>query len=246
MGASAVPRPVIAIPASTAPEPWYSPSFTLPVSYLRAVEAAGAVPLLIQPTADLEILESLYSRCDGLLLAGGEDIHPSNYGAAPHPKLELTNTQRDAAELWLARRALAEGMPIFGICRGIQLLNVAMGGTLYQDLAAERPGPIDHAAGDACRDFRLLSHPIELAADSWTAELLGTASLAVNSLHHQAIRDVAPGLRAVGYAPDGLIEAVEGAGSGFIAAVQSHPELIWQDADPRWAQVFAGFVAQLR
>lgn len=237
-----MPRPIIAIPASTSPEPWYSPSFTLPSSYLRAVEAAGATPMLIQPTPDVATLEALYARCDGLLLAGGEDVHPSAYGAAPHPRLEQTNRQRDNAELWLARRALADGMPLFGICRGIQLLNVAMGGTLYQDLAAERPGPIHHAAGDARRDFRMLSHDIELTADSWTAELLGTSALAVNSLHHQAIRDLAEGLRAVGHAPDGLIEVVEGDGAHFIAAVQSHPELVWEDADMRWARVFRGFV----
>ncbi len=237
-----MPRPIIAVPASTSPEPWYSPSFTLPSSYGRAIEAAGATPLLIQPTPDVATLEALYSRCDGLLLAGGEDVHPSAYGAAPHPRLELTNRQRDDVELWLARRAIADGMPIFGICRGIQLLNVAMGGTLFQDLASERPGPIDHAAGDARRNFRLLSHEIDLAADSWTAELLGASTLAVNSLHHQAICDLAGGLRAVGHAPDGLIEVVEGSGTAFIAAVQSHPELVWEDADPRWARVFRGFV----
>lgn len=237
-----MPHPIIGVPTSTALEPWYSPSFTLPSSYLHAIEAAGAVPLLIQPTTSTETLAALYSRCDRLLLAGGEDVHPSAYGAAPHPKLELTNPQRDTAELWLARRALADGMPILGICRGMQLLNVALGGTLYQDLADERPGPIAHTFGDTRRDFRALSHSITLEPDSWLAETLGIGELAVNSLHHQAIRDLAPGLRVVAHAPDGVIEAVEGTGAGFVVAVQSHPELIWQDTDPRWARLFHAFV----
>lgn len=235
-------RPIIGVPASTALEPWYSPSFTLPASYLRAVEAAGAIPLLIQPTSSEATLRALYDQCDGLLLAGGEDVHPSRYDTAPHPRLELTNAMRDAAELRLTRWALADALPIFGICRGLQLLNVAMGGTLYQDLPSEWPGPIDHAAGDARREFRLLSHSMTLMPDSWLAEMLGAEALAVNSLHHQGIRELAPGLRAIGTAPDGLIEAVEGNGPGFVVAVQSHPELIWEDADPRWARVFAGFV----
>lgn len=237
-----MPRPIIGIPCSTSPEPWYSPSYSLPISYLRAVEAAGGVPLLIQPTISDETLDALYARCDGLLLAGGEDIHPSHYGAPPHPKLELTNARRDAVELALARRALADGMPIFGICRGLQLLNVAMGGTLYQDLAAERPEGLEHVAGHVRRDFRFLSHALKLVDDSWLAELLGTTELRVNSLHHQGIRDLAPGLRAAGHAADGLVEVVEARVSGFAVAVQPHPELVWEDADPRWARVFAGFV----
>lgn len=239
-------QPVIGVPASTALEPWYSPSFTLPSSYLRAIEMAGAIPLLIQPTSNQETLAALYTRCDGLLLAGGEDVHPSAYGAAPHPKLELTNPQRDAAELWLARRGLADGLPILGICRGLQLLNVAIGGTLYQDLDAEHPSHISHTFGEKRRDFRALSHSIEIDPDSWLAEVLETTKLAVNSLHHQAIRDLAPGLRAVALAPDGVIEAVEGPNTSFIVAVQSHPELVWEDTDPRWARLFQAFVQQCK
>ena len=239
-------RPVIGVPCATAPEPWYSPSFTLPASYLRAIEAAGAVPMLIQPTDNVEVLAALYARCDGLLLAGGEDVHPSNYGATPHPRLELTNPRRDTAELTLVRWALADHTPILGICRGLQLLNVAMGGTLYQDLPSERGGSIDHTAGDARREFRLLSHDMTLQPSAWLAEALGASELAVNSLHHQGIRDLAPGLRAVGHAPDGLIEAVESANDTLIVAVQSHPELVWADADPRWARVFSRFVAHCR
>lgn len=239
-------HPIIGVPASTSPEPWYSPSYTLPSSYLRAIEAAGAVPLLIQPTAAQATLATLLAQCDGLLLAGGEDIHPHRYHAAPHPALDLTNAARDEAELLIARHALARGMPIFGICRGQQLLNVAMGGTLYQDLPSERPSFIDHAFGDARRDFRALSHGITLSEDSWLAEVLGVSELAVNSLHHQAIRDLAPGLRAVAHAVDGVVEAVEGEGDAFVVAVQCHPELLWEDTDSRWSAVFAAFVARCR
>lgn len=237
-----MPPPLIGVPASTALEPWYSPSYTLPSSYLRAIEAAGAVPLLIQPTQNTDTLAAVYDRCESILFAGGEDVHPSAYGAAPHPNLELTNPQRDTAELWLARRALADKKPILGICRGLQLLNVALGGTLYQDLPAEYPSSIVHTFGDLRRDFRALSHTITIEPDSWLAETLGVAELPVNSLHHQAIRDLAAGLRPVAWAADGVIEAVEGVGPGFVVAVQSHPELVWEDTDTRWVRFFQAFV----
>jgi putative glutamine amidotransferase len=239
-------RPTIGIPCAVYPDSWYTPANGNAISYLRALEAAGGIPLLIHLTRDAEVLDAHYRRCDALLFAGGEDVSPSFYGAAPHPRLGATNPAQDEVELALARRAAADGKPILGICRGVQLVNVALGGTLYQDIPAELPGALDHAESTERRDMSHLAHPLALDEDSWLAERLGARELPVNTLHHQALRDVAPGLRAVGRAPDGVVEAVEGTGSGFVLGVQCHPEELWERADPRWARVFEGFVEAAR
>ena len=239
-------RPVIGIPCGIEPHEWYTPAHGIPVSYLRAVEAAGGIPLLIHLTRDEEALEAHSARCDALLLAGGDDVDPASYGHEPRPWLGVTTPLRDDVEIALARRAIEERKPVLGICRGIQSLNVALGGTLHQDIAAELPGALDHRAGWDLKRTDVLAHPLLLEADSWLARTLGARELTVNSLHHQALRDVAPALRVVGRAPDGVVEAVEGSGPGFVCAVQCHPEELWERADPRWGQVFRAFVALAR
>jgi putative glutamine amidotransferase len=236
-------RPVIGIPCGVYPDSWFTPTNGNAISYLRAIEAAGGIPSLVHLSRDPEVLDVHYQRCDALLLAGGEDIHPSSYDAEPHPQLGQTNTFQDEVELSLARRAAAEHKPLLGICRGIQTLNVALGGTLYQDIPSEIPAALDHNESTARRDMAHLAHTIALEADSWLAEQLDADELLVNTLHHQALRAVAPRLRVVARAPDGVIEAVEGSGSGLIVGVQCHPEELWGRADPRWARVFAAFVA---
>src|SRR5215207_6008705 len=130
-------RPVIGIPCSLYPDSWFTPANGNAISYLRALEAAGGIPALIHLTRDGEVLDAHYARCDALLFAGGEDVGPAHYGAAPHPKLGPTNPDQDEVEIALACRAVADGKPALGICRGIQLLNVALGGTLYQDIPSE-------------------------------------------------------------------------------------------------------------
>ena len=135
---------------------------------------------------------------------------------------------------------------MLGICRGIQLLNIALGGTLYQDIPSELPAASDHYASSKVPDRAHLAHPIVLEPGSWLAARLGTRELPVNSFHHQALRDIAPGLQVTGRAPDGVVEAVEGAGPGFVIGVQCHPEGLWASADMRWAQLFAGFVDAAR
>ena len=239
-------RPLIGIPCSSYPDSWFTPANGNAISYLRAVEAAGGIPALIHLTRDAEVLGAHYARCDALLFAGGEDVDPSFYGAERHPKLGQPNPLQDQVEIELARRARAEGKPILGICRGIQLLNVAFGGTLYQDLPSELPSEINHSESTERRDMSYLAHPISLEPDSWLAERLGTDSPIVNTLHHQGLRDVAGGLRVVGRAPDGVIEAIEGIGGGFLVAVQCHPEELWDRTDPRWNRLFEHFVAVAR
>lgn len=214
--------------------------------YFEAIEGAGGIPLLIHLTHDSEVLDRLYGMCDGLVFAGGGDIDPAYFGERRHPKLGEIEVLRDEVELPLARRALAEELPLLGICRGIQLLNVAMGGTLYQDIGSELPDALNHRESSAHPVRGYLAHPIRITPDSWLAGQLGVSEVAVNTHHHQSIDAVAPGLRVVGYAPDGIVEAVEGTGASFIAAVQCHPEDLWNASEPRWASFFAGFIEQVR
>jgi putative glutamine amidotransferase len=239
-------RPLIGIPCGVYPDSWYTPTNGNAISYLRAVEAAGGIPALIHLTHDADVLDVHYRRCDALLLAGGEDVDPARYGAAPHPQLGLADPLQDQVEIALIQRASAEGKPLLGICRGMQVINVALGGTLYQDLPSERPGPIDHQESTARRDMAHLAHPIELEPDTWLASQLETSALTVNTLHHQALHTLAPALRVSARAPDGVIEAVEGGGPGVIIGVQCHPEELWERADQRWRRMFTGFIELAR
>ena len=235
-------RPIIGIPCSIYPDSWYTPANGNAISYLRALEAAGGIPALIHLTRDAEVIDAHYSHCDAILFAGGEDVGPAHYGATPHPKLGPTNPEQDQLEIALARRAVAEAKPVLGICRGIQLLNVALGGTLYQDIGSEIGGALNHSESTEQRDMSHPAHPIDLAHGCWLAGQLGTIAPIVNTLHHQALRDIAPGLRVTGRAPDGVVEAVEGRGSGFVLGLQCHPEELWERTDRRWAKMFMGFV----
>jgi putative glutamine amidotransferase len=194
---------------------------TLNTAYVRALDRAGLVPLalptMLAPERAVAALQG--SGIRGLVLTGGEDVEPARYGATPHPKLEDTDPARDAAELALIAAARERRLPILAICRGIQILNVALGGTLYQDLGSERPGPVVHTGDDR-------RHAVRVEPGSLLERTLGTQAVTVNSRHHQAIRNLAPGLRAVAWAEDGVIEAAESvdAASPWMLAVQWHPE----------------------
>jgi putative glutamine amidotransferase len=238
-------RPTIGVVCAIVPGGWYGPTTGNYLSYPRAIEAAGGIPQLIHLTEDQEVLRALFERVDGLLLPGGDDISPARYGEAPHPRLGQTSDLHDAVDLTLFGWARAARKPILGICRGLQLINVALGGTLYQDIAAQKENAIFHREGDERQDWAYLAHPITLAPGSWLAACLDVDTIAVNSLHHQGIKDLAPGLRAVGHAPDGLVEAVE-TDDTLAVAVQCHPEELWEQADRRWARLFAGFVDRCR
>jgi putative glutamine amidotransferase len=192
---------------------------TLNTAYVRALESAGLVPLAVPTMLAPDRAGAALAAVRGLVLTGGEDVAPDRYGAAPHPRLGHVDPVRDAAELALIAAARTRRLPILAICRGIQILNVALGGTLYQDLDTERPGSVPHA-GDLSR------HAVRVQEGSLLERTLGTRSATVNSRHHQAIRDLAPGLKAVAWADDGVIEAAEplDAGAPWTVAVQWHPE----------------------
>jgi len=192
---------------------------TLNTAYVRALAGAGLVPLAVPTMLAADRAGAALAAVRGLVLTGGEDVAPARYGAAPHPRLGDVDPVRDAAELALIAAARARGLPILAICRGIQILNVALGGTLYQDLDSERPGPVPH-------NDETGRHPVHVEAGSLLERALGARSASVNSRHHQAIRDLAPGLKAVAWADDGIIEGAEpsDAKEPWMVAVQWHPE----------------------
>ena len=214
-------RPLIGITASTLVLGEHRPrGFKLNQAYPRAVAFAGGAPVLIPSLGESDSLRAIFESLDGLLFPGGADIDPATYGAAPSPLTDPSDTDLDATELTLARWAIAEQKPILGICRGQQLLNVAVGGTLIQDI----PSLVQNALPHRVEPRDAIAHPIEVEPDSRLADLLGATTVEVNSLHHQAIEEIGPGWEVVARAPDGVIEGVERPGHRFAVAVQFHPE----------------------
>jgi putative glutamine amidotransferase len=205
------------------PEDQGRPRFGLSETYVRAVAAAGGAPLLIPLLTEREMLRALYERLDGLLLSGGGDIDPCHFGETVHESCRRILPDRDDMELALVRWAAEEHKPLLGICRGIQVLNVALGGSLYQDIPSQFPEALAHTPNPA-HPREEPSHPVSIRPGTHLARILGASSLAVNSFHHQSLKDLAPGLSVTAQAPDGVVEAVELAGHPFALGVQWHPE----------------------
>lgn len=219
--------------------------FGLMPTYVEAIVAAGGVPILIPLGLSDEDLQTIFERVDGLLLPGGGDIDPSFYRGDPHATLWGIDRDRDRVEFFIARAAVAQRKPLLAVCRGHQVFNVALGGTLWVDVASQMPNAIKHDNfGIYPRNH--LAHEVKLQPESTLSQCLGSNKAAVNSLHHQGIRDLAPELTAVGVAPDGLIEAVEITGHPFAIGVQWHPENLIHD-DPAMLSLFKGLIrASLR
>lgn len=213
-------------------------------TYLRAVTRAGGVPLLIPHLSDQAQLRTLYEMLDGLLLPGGEDVEPVAYQERPHDKLGLIDAERDATELELARWAMDGGLPLLAICRGIQVLNVALGGSLYQDIQAQIPEAQKHDWYPGY-DRSRLSHDVEVSAGTRLAQIVGPGTLPVNSLHHQSLKETAPGLTVVARAPDSVVEAAEAKDHPFALAVQWHPEEL-VESDVRAQRLFDALVVACR
>lgn len=231
------PHPVIGLTALRSPD---KESFhhVLTGHYLRAVTAAGGFPI---------VLPSLPARCDealdlvsGLLLIGGGDIEGKHLGKENHPRAKFFNPLRDEFELAIIPEAVKRRMPVLGVCRGEQLLNVAMGGTMYQDIGDEQGSDFEHLQEDKPDQA---VHAVSVAPESCLAAILGTTQVSVNSTHHQAVRDPAPGLAAVAWSQDGVIEAIEScdASRGFILGVQWHPERL-AAKQPEQQRLFERFV----
>ena len=209
------------------------------LDYIRAIEYAGGTPLVLPYVQDSECIDHYLRLLDGLLLIGGVDVDPLLYGQEPHEKLGVVDRIRDDMELKLTRKALDEGRPIFAICRGVQLLNVAAGGTLYQDIASEISGStLCHSQNGA---GWYASHTVDIQPDSRLHRIVGDTTTRTNSFHHQAVRDVGEGFIATAHAKDGVIEAIESDMHRFALGVQYHPELMWE-RHPDALSLFTAFV----
>jgi putative glutamine amidotransferase len=196
-------------------------------AYVEAVRAAGLTPLVVPPLPPAE-LDPILDVVQGVVLTGGEDIDPAEYGEPRHPATTDPHARRDQCELALARRARERNIPTLAICRGIQVVNVALGGTLVQDIPSQSPSDINHDQSEK-RAARL--HDVHIEPDSLLHEAIGATDIAVNSSHHQSVARVAPGLRVTARSPDGVVEGVEWTGDDWwMLAVQWHPEELIHDA----------------
>jgi putative glutamine amidotransferase len=208
-------------------------------AYVDALVQAGAVPVLIPNSLPREPQEALFKKLDGILFSGGGDISLDYFDGEAHPSIGGVDRQRDELELSLARAAVKQEKPFFGICRGFQVVNVALGGTLYTHIQDQKPGSLKHDYYPSY-ERNLLAHPVKVEAGSRLASILKETELSVNSLHHQAARLVPGDLQQVAYAPDGLVEAVELPDHPFGMAVQWHPE--WLTDQPAIRRLFRAFI----
>lgn len=237
-------RPIVAVSAAIRSENDVS-SARLRTTYLASLENARLIPIVVAPLGDPAAADALLERVDALVLTGGADINPALYDEEPHPNLGPVSDIRDQWEIALIRSAQRRNMPLLAICRGAQILNVALGGTLLQDLPSQHPSAINH---DPDRPRSSRTHLVELPGESRLARAIGLTNLEVNSVHHQAIERVAGDLRVVAVAPDGVIEGVEsGADSPWwCVAVQWHPEDLTRTTEPWDRNIFKAFASAIR
>jgi putative glutamine amidotransferase len=211
--------------------------------YLYAVQQAGGVPVMLPPQLSKASLERLARGLDGLLLTGGGDIDPTVFGETPHATVSEVAPARDTLELAAVRFALDRRLPILAVCRGIQLLNVALGGTLFQDVRSDPGTQIEHSQPEARNQP---THKVQVKPGSRLAETLGTDELEVNSMHHQAVKTLGTGLSSVAWAPDQIVEGVELTDSErFVLGVQWHPEELVSHSEPA-RRLFAALVQSAR
>lgn len=210
--------------------------------YRQSILHAGGEVRVLEPSAGVQ---DALSGIDGLLLTGGEDVAPARYGDPPHPTVVDVDTARDEFEIDLVKAARARSLPIFAICRGVQVLNVAAGGTLVQDIPSQVTGALAHKLAVPPHQAYALAHEVWLEKDSLLSNLMrerlnDADTCDVNSRHHQAIKEVAPGFKVSATAPDGIIEAIEDPQARFCLGVQWHPENFWRTGEFR--PLFEGFL----
>ncbi|HUQ83700.1 MAG TPA: gamma-glutamyl-gamma-aminobutyrate hydrolase family protein [Gemmatimonadaceae bacterium] len=216
----------------------------LNAAYIRSLEAAGLVPLVIPPLADADAAIRVLDAVAGLVLTGGEDVDPSQYGEAARPELGPVNCTRDVTELALLAAARERALPTLAICRGIQVVNVGLGGTLVQDLPSQQRDALPHELSD---DRGARVHEVHVDPSSRLASIVGAQSLGVNSIHHQAVAEIGDALRVSARADDGVIEGVESADSGWwMVGVQWHPEELTTTPEPWDRRLFAAFAEACR
>lgn len=217
-------------------------SYWMLPGYMKGIEQAGGVPVMLPLTADEAAIERMVDSMDGFVFTGGHDVSPSLYGQEKLPICADCCPGRDDMESRLLPLALKQNKAVLGICRGIQLINAVLGGTLYQDLATQHPSEVCHRQP---APYDLPSHEVELVAGSPLQLVLNKTRTGVNSCHHQAICDLAPGLAPMAYAPDGLIEAVYMPEKRFVWAVQWHPEFSYK-VNGDSVDIFRAFVESMK
>ena len=206
--------------------------------YMDAVTDADGAPVMLHLTQDEATLARYVQTCDGLLLTGGHDVDPAVYGAATEPECGQLCPRRDGMEALLIDAFLAADKPVFGICRGLQILNAHLGGTLYQHLPRQLPSEVEHQMQPP---YDRTVHSVDVTPGTPLSEILGAGSIEVNSLHHQGVWDVAPSLAVCATAPDGLVEGLYMPGKRFVLAVQWHPEYSFK-SDENCRKLFAAFL----
>ena len=211
-------------------------------SYVNAALNAGHVPEIIPMTSDARLLKRYVKKVDVVFLTGGEDVNPAYYGAKPSPYLGEVVGRRDTFEMALLKEAVAQKKPIFGTCRGLQIINIFFGGTLYQDIPSEYPNALSHR--ESAR-FNEKVHEINIEEDSRLYKILGMKTIGVNTSHHQAIKDLAPGLRVSARTSDGIIEAIEG-DTYPVAAVQFHPEGLVDNVAPEFKKMYVSLMKLIK
>ncbi|MCC6018640.1 MAG: gamma-glutamyl-gamma-aminobutyrate hydrolase family protein [Candidatus Verstraetearchaeota archaeon] len=219
-------KPMVGITAS---HDWSRGTYMMGEAYVKSVELAGGIPIIIPETINIDPNE-IIDRVDAIILSGGPDIDPYLYGEPPIPKMGSINPLRDKFEIELARKTVERGKPLLAICRGIQVLNVAFNGTLYQDINTQIPKSIRHAWHTATGTEappNYPTHTVKIKVGSKLHKIFNKEVLKVNSFHHQAVKDVGLGFEATAWADDGVIEAIEYKGDKFIIGVQWHPEHMW-------------------
>ena len=227
-------RPIIGI----TPEIAEDGKISLNYAYTHAIEQAGGIPYVLPCTEDEALLDELVALCHGFCFSGGEDIEPARYGEEKLPQCGAQALRRDAFDFRLFEKALATGKPILGICRGGQLINVALGGTLWQDLPSQHPSELSHVQKEGAFEH---SHSVSILPDTPLAAITGKNRITANSFHHQAIKTLGRGLVPMAFAEDGIIEAVYSTEHPFIRAYQWHPERLF-DADEHHKKIFSDFI----
>jgi putative glutamine amidotransferase len=239
-----MPQPLIGITTGEIinhTNPWSPITYGQSHTYSDAIFRAGGVPVLIPITDNIEALQELYDRLDGILFTGGNDIDPELYHKSLNPKTKDVSKRRDQVEVNLMKWALDDNKPILAICRGAQLLNVICGGSLYQDIDSEVEGASDHGASTAKEDIEHIAHHLTVDNDSIFGQIIEGSGIAANTHHHQAIKDIAPNLKITARAEDGIIEGVEIPDAKFVLGIQCHPESL-QNIEPKWNLVFGSFI----
>jgi putative glutamine amidotransferase len=222
--------------------PWYPVAYGQPHTYTDAIIRAGGLPVIVPLTDDTKVIKALYDRLNGLMFAGGTDINPMRYGEKSRRGNMKISDKRDEVEWQLMKLAIKDNKPVLGICRGMQVINVVLSGSLYQDIARDAPHGQGHRGADEVRSLGHVAHVLKIAPSTGLGKILHTRAIKANANHHQAVKTLGNGLVATAWSEDGMIEGLELPEKAFVCGVQCHPEALEADIEPGWRKLFEAFV----